>query len=440
MPSIVLILPESSYRADDFLSAARRLGLRVITASDRCHVLAEEWTEGSLPLDFTQPESAARKLAEEVKAEAPVAVLGTDDRTAVIAALAASELGLPHNPPAAVEAARNKAQARERLRAAGVPVPWFEVVKRDLPRAELECLAVRVPYPCVVKVLSLSPREARVPSPCVVKPLSFSGSRVVIRADDSAGFHVAFTRVADLLRSPQIGARRDPETARILVEQFLPGPEVAIEGLLTAGNLSVLAFFDKPDPLDGPYFEETLYVTPSRHPEPLQSACAAAVQEATRALGLVHGPVHAELRLTPDGPRILEVAARSMGGLCGRTLRFGVGIALEDLLLRHAIDPASPLPTDRERRAAGVLMLPIRRGGVLQEVRGIESAKSVPGIEEVVITAHLDEEIVPLPEGSSYLGFAFARGDSPAQVEAALREAGSRIEMVVAPKLPVTRG
>ncbi|MFL5378328.1 MAG: ATP-grasp domain-containing protein [Myxococcales bacterium] len=422
MPSIVLILPESSYRADDFLSAAARLGLRVITASDRCHVLAEEWTEGSLPLDFTKPESAARKVAEEVKAEAPVAVLGTDDRTAVIAALAASELGLPHNPPAAVEAARNKAQARERLRAAGLPVPWFEVVKRDLPRAELDRLAVRVPYPCVVKALSLS------------------ASRGVIRADDSAGFHVAFTRVADLLRSPQIGARRDPETARILVEQFLPGPEVAIEGLLTAGNLSVLAFFDKPDPLDGPYFEETLYVTPSRHPEPLQSACAAAVQEATRALGLVHGPVHAELRLTPDGPRILEVAARSIGGLCGRTLRFGVGIALEELLLRHAIDPASPLPTDRERRAAGVLMLPIRRGGVLQEVRGIESAKSVPGIEDVVITAHLDEEIVPLPEGSSYLGFAFARGDSPAQVEAALREAGSRIEMVVAPKLRVTRG
>ncbi|MFL5441900.1 MAG: ATP-grasp domain-containing protein, partial [Myxococcales bacterium] len=225
-----------------------------------------------------------------------------------------------------------------------------------------------------------------------------------------------------------------------LVEQFLPGPEVAVEGLLTAGNVSVLAFFDKPDPLDGPYFEETLYVTPSRHPQPLQSACAAAVQEATRALGLVHGPVHAELRLTPDGPRILEVAARSIGGLCGRTLRFGVGIALEELLLRHAIDPASALPTDRERRAAGVLMLPIRRGGVLQEVRGIESAKSVPGIEDVVITAHLDEEIVPLPEGSSYLGFAFARGDSPAQVEAALREAGSRIEMVVAPKLRVTRG
>jgi biotin carboxylase len=274
----------------------------------------------------------------------------------------------------------------------------------------------------------------------VVKAVALSGSRGVIRADDAAGFHVAFTRVADLLRSPQIGAKRDPETARILVEEFLPGAEVALEGLLTDGNLAVLALFDKPDPLDGPYFEETLYVTPSRHPGPLQAACRSAVEEAARALGLVHGPVHAELRLTPGGPRILEVAARSIGGLCGRTLRFGVGIALEELLLRHALDPDSPLPTDRERRAAGVLMLPIRRGGVLQEVRGVEAARGVPGVEDVVITAHLDEEIVPLPEGASYLGFAFARGDSPAEVEAALREAGSRIEMVVAPKLRVRRG
>jgi len=219
----------------------------------------------------------------------------------------------------------------------------------------------------------------------------------------------------------------------------LPGKEVALEGLLTDGRLSVLALFDKPDPLDGPYFEETLYVTPSRHPDALQAACANAVQDAARALGLVHGPVHAELRLTPKGPRILEVAARSIGGLCGRTLRFGVGVTLEELLLRHAIDPGAALPAGRERRAAGVLMLPIRRGGILQEVRGVESARQVPGVEDVVVTAHLDEEIVPLPEGASYLGFAFARGDSPAEVEAALREAGSRIETVVAPKLRVTR-
>jgi len=421
MPAIVLILPQSSYRADDFLSAAERLGLEVVTASDRCHVLAEDWTQGSLPLDFTQPAEAARKLADEVRGRAPRAVVGTDDQTAVIAALTAAELGLPHNSPGAVQAARNKAEARERLRAAGVPVPWFEVAPRDLPRAPLDELASRVPYPCVVKALSLS------------------GSRGVIRADDPAGFRAAFSRVADLLRSPQIGARRDPETARILVEQFLPGAEVALEGLLTDGRLSVLAIFDKPDPLDGPYFEETLYVTPSRHPEALQTACAGAVQDAARALGLVHGPVHAELRLTREGPRILEVAARSIGGLCGRTLRFGVGVTLEELLLRHAVDPGTALPTGRERRAAGVLMLPIRRGGILQEVRGVESARQVPGVEDVVVTAHLDEEIVPLPEGASYLGFAFARGDSPAEVEAALREAGSRIETVVAPKLRVTR-
>jgi biotin carboxylase len=421
MPAVVLLLPQSSYRAKDFLSAASRLGLEVIEASDRCHVLAGQWTEGSLPLDFNHPEEAARTLVQAVRTRAPRAILGTDDQSAVIASLAAAELGLPCNPPGATWAARNKAQSRERLRAGGLPVPWFEVVARDLPSPALAALAARVPYPCVVK------------------PLALSGSRGVIRADDADSFRVAFTRVADLLRSPQIGAKRDPEAARILVEQFLSGTEVALEGLLTRGRLGVLALFDKPDPLDGPYFEETLYVTPSRHPEALQRACAEAVQQACGALGLVHGPVHAELRLTAEGPRILEVAARSIGGLCGRTLRFGLGIALEELLLRHALDPDSALPTPRERRAAGVLMLPIRRSGILQEVRGIEEAREVPGVEDIVITAHVDEEIVPLPEGASYLGFAFARGDSPADVEAALRRAGSRIETVVAPRLPVRR-
>jgi biotin carboxylase len=348
-------------------------------------------------------------------------VIGADDQTAVIAALASAELGLPHNPPNAVAAARNKAVSRELLRDAGGPTPWFEIVRRDLPADELNALARRMRYPCVLK------------------PLVLSGSRGVVRAGDAASFVNAFGRVAALLRSPQVAVRRDPELERILVEEFLPGAEVAVEALLTRGRLRVLAIFDKPDPLDGPFFEETLYVTPSRHPAPVQTAVAEAVEQAARALGLSHGPVHAELRLTPSGPRILEVAARSIGGLCGRALRFGVGMTLEELLLRHALDPESDPAPDRERTAAGVLMLPIRKGGVLQEVRGIRAARSVPGIEDVVITAHLDEEIVPLPEGASYLGFAFARGESPDEVEASLRRAGDCIEMVVAPKLRVAR-
>jgi hypothetical protein len=211
---------------------------------------------------------------------------------------------------------------------------------------------------------------------------------------------------------------------------------VALEGLLARGHLHALALFDKPDPLDGPYFEETLYVTPSRHPAPLQDAIAREVSRGCAALGLVEGPVHAELRLSPSGPRILEIAARSIGGLCGRALRFGVGLTLEELILRHALGMSGE-PPPRESRAAGVLMLPIRQRGVLEQVRGLDEARKVPLVEDVAITAHLREELVPLPEGASYLGFAFARGDTPEQVEQALRQAGSRIEAVVTPRLPV---
>jgi biotin carboxylase len=421
MPSVVLLLPKSGYRNDDFLSAAQRLGLEVIPATDVCHRLAETWGEAPLALRFRDAQAAAEELAREVRDRRPLAVVGVDDLSALVAALAAEKLGLPHNPPAAVAAARSKAQSRERLRAGGLAVPRFEVVRRDLVGEELEALLSRAPYPCVVK------------------PLILSGSRGVIRADDRDALRAAISRVAALLRSPDVAQRRDPDLERILIEEFIPGPEVALEGMLIKGHLHVLALFDKPDPLDGPYFEETLYLTPSRLPAPLQDSVAREVARGCEALGLREGPVHAELRLSPEGPRVLEIAARSIGGLCGRALRFGVGVTLEELILRHAMGAAAEPPA-REKHAAGVLMLPIRRRGVLEEVRGADEARRVPLIEDVVITAHLREELIPLPEGGSYLGFAFARGDSPEQVEAALRQAGARIEAVVTPKLPVNPG
>jgi biotin carboxylase len=420
-PAVVLLLPKTGYRNEDFLAAARKLGVEVIHASDVCGRLAEGWDEHPLALRFRDAEAAASELAEEVASRMPLAVVGVDDQSALVAALAAEKLGIPQNSALAVAAARSKEQSRWRLRAAGVPVPRFEVISRDLSGGELAGFLARAPYPCVVK------------------PLVLSGSRGVIRADDAEQLRAALARVAAILRSPDVAQRRDPDLGRVLVEEFIPGPELALEGLLSRGHLHVLALFDKPDPLDGPFFEETLYVTPSRHPAPLQDAVARAVSEGCAALGLVEGPIHAELRLSPEGPRILEVAARSIGGLCGRALRFGVGITLEELILRHALGLRAE-PPPRERRAAGVLMLPIRKQGVLEKVRGIDAAKAVPLIEDVVITAHLREEIVPLPEGASYLGFAFARGETPEQVETALRAAGGKIEAVVNPRLPVAKG
>ena len=422
---VLLLLPKQSYRADDLLAAATRIGLEVTVASDRCHVLAEEWREGALPLDFTKPAEAAAMLVAAVRAApgaAPIAVLGVDEQTAVIAARTSALLGLPHSPVDALEAAKDKWAMRERLRAAGLPGPWCELLPRDLPPEELERLASRAVYPCVVK------------------PRALSGSRGVIRADSPAELKSALAWLSALLRSPKVAVRRDPLLETVVVEEFLPGPEVAVEGLLEAGRLRLLAIFDKPDPLDGPFFEETLYLTPSRHPAASQAALAALAEQAAGALGLTDGPLHAELRLTPGGPRVIEVAGRSIGGLCGRTLRFGLGVSLEELVLRHAVarggGPAFALP-EREHAAAGVLMLPIRRAGIFREVRGQDAARAVPGVVDLVITARAQEELVPLPEGGSYLGFAFARGETPAAVEAALRQAWRELEVVVAPRLEV---
>jgi biotin carboxylase len=415
MPAAVLVLPKSGYQNDDFLAAARKLGLTVIAASDACHQLAGHWQSTAVTWKAHDPAEAAAEIEQGLKGREPAAIVGVDDRTALIAALTAARLGLPHNPPDAVAAARSKAMSRTRLREAGVPVPRFQLLNLE---DGLEQVLASAPYPCVVK------------------PLSLSASRGVIRADNPEELRTAIARIARLLRSPEVAQRREADLKRLIIEEFIPGREIALEGLLQKGELRVLALFDKPDPLDGPFFEETLYVTPSRHPQALQQQVARSVSEGCRALGLVEGPVHAELRLSPRGPRILEIAARSIGGLCGRALRFGVGVTLEELVLRHALGLEAAPP--RENVAAGVLMLPIRARGTLTEVLGVEAAKRVPLIEDVVITAHLREELVPLPEGASYFGFAFARGETPQAVEASLRAAGEQVRAVVTPRLPIT--
>src|SRR5882724_9850187 len=304
MPKVVLVLPKSGYRNEDFLAAAGLLGVEVIAASDVCHQLAGIWEETPVALRFRDAEAAAEELARGVRERSPVAVLGVDDLTALVAALAAEQLGLPHNPPEAVAAARNKALSREKLRDAGVPVPRFELVPTELAGAELEGLLERAPYPCVVK------------------PLVLSGSRGVIRADNREQLRAALARVAALLRSPDVAQRRDPDLPRVLVEEFFHAPEVALEGLLVSGRLQVLALFDKPDPLDGPYFEETLYLTPSRLPVATQQAIGDTVQAAAAALGLIEGPVHAELRHNEEGVWLIELAARPIGGRCSAVLRF----------------------------------------------------------------------------------------------------------------------
>jgi biotin carboxylase len=258
--------------------------------------------------------------------------------------------------------------------------------------------------------------------PCVVKPLSLSASQGVIRANTPAEARAAAERIRAILGDPG---------ADLLVEGFVPGDEVAVEAMLVDGRLEVLAVFDKPDPLDGPYFEETIYVTPSRKPPAVLEKVHRLTAQAAGALGLTNGPVHAELRVA-ESITVLELAARSIGGLCGRSLRFGLGVSLEEVILRHALG----LPLDHLRRedlASGVMMLPIARAGTLREVRGQDEARAVPGIAGLEISIAPGRPLVPLPEGDRYLGFMFAKADTPEEVERALRTAHSRLDVVIDP-------
>ena len=418
---LLLLMPTTTYRADDFVAAADKMGVEIVFGSDRCHVLegqgAVTFSRESLALDFLDPDAAAQAISDFASRKPIDGVVAVDDATTVIAALAAQKLGMRHNPPDAAAASRDKLRLRERFAKGGVRQARF----RDFPVTASPADAARE--------AATNPRF-----PCVLKPRMLSASRGVIRANDETEFAAAFARIARILADPELKARSGEASATILVESFVPGPEVALEGLLTNGELEVLALFDKPDPLDGPFFEETYYVTPSRHPLALQQAIIAETAKATTALGITEGPVHAELRLATSGPHVLEIAARSIGGLCARTLRFGTGMSLEEVVVRHAVrKPGWPAATAAaDKTPAGVLMIPITHTGVFRGVEGLDDARAVPGIAEITITAIEGRELHALPEGNSYLGFMFARAATPEAVESALRAAHAKLRVSIA--------
>ncbi len=418
-PSVVLLMSPASYRARAFTAAAGSIGIDVVRAVDLPDGLANH-VPGNIWVDFTDPDAAVERLVGFARIQerlvSPVgAILAIDDRGGLIAARASATLGIPHNDADSALAARDKFVMRERLAAHGVPVPGYQ---RFPASVDPETFAAAITYPCVVK------------------PLLLSGSRGVIRANTPAELNVAFRRTRAILEASGMSASEH----YILIERFVPGFEVALEGLLTSGELRTLALFDKPDPLDGPFFEETIYVTPSRLPLDVQAAISRRTGEAAAALGLREGPVHAELRIDLERGNIwiIELAGRSIGGLCSSILEFGSGMRLEELILRHAA--GLPLPSlGGNNGAAGVMMIPIPRGGIFRGVEGLEPARQVAGVTGIEITAPLNQPIVPLPEGESYLGFIFARSDTPAHVEAALREAHERIEFRIGPVISLNR-
>jgi biotin carboxylase len=412
-PRVLLLLPTRTYRATDFLEAALKLNVEVVVASEEAATTADLSPRHTLVLDFSAPTVATQIIVEFAETYPIAAIVGVDDDTTLLATAALEALGLPHNPVDSAKATRNKYLLRHTLATNGVSVPAYQRVSIHDDAAE---------------IAAKLGTDTHVSFPCIIKPLSLSASRGVIRADTPAEFVEAFQRTTKLLHALQEST--DPPAQYLLVEDYIPGIEVALEGMLLDGELKTLALFDKPDPLEGPFFEETLYVTPSRLSMEIQAALHRATVEAADALGLIHGPIHAELRYNDTGAHLIEIAARTIGGLCARTLRFGTGMSLEELVIRHAIGQQVE-ELQREQQAAGVMMIPVPKAGILGEVRGKTAAYCVDGIVEVNITIPIGGEVVPLPEGARYLGFIFARAETPEAVESALREAHRQLEFVI---------
>jgi hypothetical protein len=434
---VLLVATTTGYQIRSFGEAAERLGVRLIFASDRCDQLEDPWWDAAIPVRFHELGRSTEAVVSGLSQSPPHGVLAVGDRPTLLAARIADAFGLPGNPPHAAAASRNKLASRDAWQSAGLLTPTYRVVPLQ---GDAHAFA----------------RTARFP--VVIKPLALSGSRGVMRADNHAQFIERFERLRALLQSPDVRSERDVVHARALIESFIPGREFAVEGVLTRGTFTPFAIFDKPDPLDGPFFEETIYITPSRAAERDQQAIIESVAAATRALGLWHGPIHAECRVNDAGVYVLEVAARPIGGLCSKALRFSrtmevraasgteagtasdsavtQPISLEEVLLRHAIgeDVAGFV---REESASGVMMIPIPKRGIFRGVEGVDEARGVDGVEEILITAKPDTLLLPLPEGRSYLGFIFARAQDPTMVERALREAHARLRFAIEKELAV---
>ena len=421
MKRVLLLATTTGYQIRSFGEAAHAVGAELMLATDRCDQLDDPWADHAIPVRFLDDDRMMDVAIAACVAQKPDAVLAVGDQPTLLAARVNEALGLPGNPPAAATKSRNKRQAREAFKSADLMTPVYQAFSL---RDSSALLAGQIHFPAVLK------------------PLALSGSRGVMRVNDAAEFVAASQRLRALMAAPDIRLERDSAHDAALVESFVPGLEFAVEGVLTNGAFQLFAIFDKPDPLDGPFFEETIYVTPSRQPASVQEAIIAAVSRAAQALGLRHGPVHAECRVNANGIWILEVAARPIGGLCAKSLQFerqddsATVASLEEVLLRHALGE-DVSRYRRESRASAVMMIPIPVRGVYRDVQGVAAARAVPGVDDVRITAKPDSLLIPLPEGRSYLGFLFAHGESAADAERAVRAAHAELRFAIVREVPL---
>ena len=402
-------MPSASYRAHDFMKAATKLGIEVVIGSDHQQALSKLLPDFSLALNFRKPESSIKKIKKFAQKNMLTAIVGVDEETVILAAMASKELGLRYNSITSVRATRNKYLMRQKMTQAGLLSPKFQVIS-----------------------IESNPRKfaAEIEYPTVLKPTFLSASQGVIRVNDRGEFVDAFKQIKKIISDPSNRKKSPEEKDQILMEDYIPGTEIAVEGMLIDGEFKLLAIFDKPDPMEGPYFIETIYITPSRYTQKIQNEIIQVTKRAINALGLSSGPIHAEMRINEQGIWILEIAARSIGGLCSRVLCFTNQMSVEELILSHAVEERIE-HIEREEKSAGVMMVPVLKTGILKGVKNLELAKKINGIEDIVITIAPEQILEPLPHGAKYLGFIFARGNSPEFVERVIREAYNKIEVVV---------
>lgn len=402
---LLLIAPPHSYRIAAYIEAAKKLNIPIEIASEGEYSLVSE-IAGGLHVDLQNPAETMEKISQAHKELPFCGVVATDDYTVELASNIARTLGLPHNPPESARIARRKDLARQTLQRKGINVPKFKIIRLDHP---------------------LSKQLNGFPLPAVVKPLNLSASRGVIRVDDTEQFLQACEKLKHILESDE-----DPQTNNtVLLEQYLPGEEVAVEGVMDQGRFIPLCIFDKPEPLTGPYFEESYYITPSRHPQKTQEYIIHRVSQAAQAYGLQTGPVHAELRLYQDDAWILELAARTIGGECARLIHYGTGHSLEELVIGYAL--GRPMRIEAMSHSVGVLMIPTPKPGILRRVEGVLAAQQTPLIQSLIISVRDGHELSCLPDAASYLGFIFAKGDTPEAVEQALRTAHQKLKIIIDP-------
>lgn len=412
VPSVLLLLPKESYRSDEFLQAADVLGIDVIVAGNRCHRLAGHWQLDKLfSLPFDDPESAAQLVQHELAGRAPQAVIGIDDRGVEAAAAIAEALHIKGNTHLAVETLHDKYCFRKLQQELGLPFPAFSPIQISGNQIN---------------------HKLQFKFPAVVKPTRLSGSRGVIRVDAVEELDKTVDRVNSIIRH----SKMDTAGINLLLERYLEGSEHALEVIMDKGVIKVLAIFDKPDPLVGPYFEETIYITPSCLSPETRMEFQRQVEFVCQQAGIMNGPVHAEARVHCDTVTLLEVAPRSIGGSCGKVLRHALGMSLEELILRHALGDVMP-EIDHSGPAAGVMMLPVPVAGIYNGIDGIEEVLAVPGIETVEVSARPGDRVSPLPEESTYLGFVFASGASPELVVSALQTAKGKLRIDTKPMLDV---